>query len=341
MAADQVMIHVERLTKRYPGTTRNAVDGITFDVRAGEVLGFVGPNGAGKTTTMKILTSYLAPTGGRAAIAGFDVYEQSVEMRRHIGYLPEDTPLYKDMSVLEYLRWVARVRRIDSGEANRRIRRVAEQCAIGHRLGSLIGQLSKGYRQRVGLAQAILHEPEVLILDEPTSGLDPNQIVEIRNVIKDYGKTRTVIFSTHILAEVQMTCSRVLVISDGKIVADAAPTDLGGIIERARGMQLLVDFGGRAEAMRPVIERVPGVTSVSVYSEADHPGTLLVSGDASGATGLDLRAEIFRAAAQANTPVLEMSRHAPLEEVFRYLTRAQSASPALVQPVAAPTETGA
>jgi ABC-2 type transport system ATP-binding protein len=234
------MIRVEHLTKQYPGTTRPAVDDISFEVRAGEVLGFVGPNGAGKTTTMKILTSYLAPTGGRAEVAGFDVYEQSVEARRRIGYLPEDTPLYKDMSVLEYLQWVARIRGIDAQAARQRIKTVAEQCAIGHRLGSLIGELSKGYRQRVGLAQAILHEPDVLILDEPTSGLDPNQIVEIRNVIKDYGKTRTVIFSTHILPEVQLTCSRVLVISDGKIVADKAPSELGGSIQQiAESLQQL------------------------------------------------------------------------------------------------------
>src|SRR5262249_47021221 len=148
-----------------------------------EVLGFVGPNGAGKTTTMKILTSYLAPSGGRAAIAGHDVYERSIEARRHIGYLPEDTPLYKDMSVLEYLEWVARVRKMPRAGVKAAIERAAEQCAVTQRLGSLIGELSKGYRQRVGLAQAILHQPDVLILDEPTSGLDPNQIVEIRNVI--------------------------------------------------------------------------------------------------------------------------------------------------------------
>ena len=322
--SDRVMIRVENLTKRYGANSRPAVDNISFDVRVGEVLGFVGPNGAGKTTTMKILTSYLSPTGGRAEVAGFDVYEQSIEARRQIGYLPEDTPLYKDMSVLEYLEWVARVRQLPGSEVRGRIRRVAEQCAVDHRLGSLIGELSKGYRQRVGLAQAILHEPQVLILDEPTSGLDPNQIVEIRNVIKEFGRTRTVIFSTHILAEVKVTCSRVLVIADGKIVADASPTELGNVLEKARGLELIVDFGERAEAIRPAIEKIPGVTSVRPFTPEgeDHaPGRMLVSGGGSG----DLRAEIFRVATDNKAPLLELTRHAPLEDVFRHLTRPASA----------------
>ena len=332
MAADQVMIHVEHLTKFYGGSPKAAVDDISFDVRAGEVLGFVGPNGAGKTTTMKILTSYLAPTGGRAEIAGCDVYENSIEARRHIGYLPEDTPLYRDMSVLEYLQFVARIRGLHGDTGRTRIRRVAEQCAITHRLGSLIGELSKGYRQRVGLAQAILHEPDVLILDEPTSGLDPNQIVEIRNVIREYGQTKTVIFSTHILPEVQQTCSRVLVIADGKIVADATPTELGLIIEKSRGMQLVVDFGGKSQAMKPRLEKIPGVSSVTEYESVTEmdagPGKLIVAARPGAATGADLRAEIFRAANEAGAPLLEMSRHAPLEEVFRHLTMVEPVSAA-------------
>ena len=326
MAAETVKIHVDHLTKRYPGQDKPAVDDISFDVRAGEVLGFVGPNGAGKTTTMKILTSFLAPTGGRAEVAGFDVYEQSLEARRRIGYLPEDTPLYKDMSVLEYLDWVARVRGLGFHDGRVRIKKVAELCAIGHRLGSLIGELSKGYRQRVGLAQAILHEPDVLILDEPTSGLDPNQIVEIRHVIKEYGKDHTVIFSTHILPEVQATCSRVLVIANGKIVADAAPSELGSMAARSSGVRIVVDFGGKAEAMRPVLERIPGVVTVAPFTDGDGPGQLLVSG--TEATGLDLRVEIFRAAASHDAPLLEMKRYTPLEGVFRQLTETSPSQPA-------------
>jgi ABC-2 type transport system ATP-binding protein len=327
MADDRVMIHVDRLTKYYGGNPKPAVDGISFDVRVGEVLGFVGPNGAGKTTTMKILTSYLAPSSGRAEVAGFDVYEQAVEARRRIGYLPEDTPLYRDMSVLEYLEWTARLRQMPESEVRGRLKRVAEQCAIGHRLGSLIGELSKGYRQRVGLAQAILHDPEVLILDEPTSGLDPNQIVEIRNVIKEYGRTRTVIFSTHILPEVENTCTRVIVISDGKIVADAPPDRLGAIIEKARGVELLVDFGDRAESVQAAIAKIPGVTNVRPFADNDtaRRGRLLVTAGAAGSATVDLPAEIFRAAAAANAPLLEMTRFAPLEEVFRHLTQSGGA----------------
>ena len=329
------MIRVENLTKYYGNSPRPAVDGISFEVRAGEVLGFVGPNGAGKTTTMKILTSFLAPTGGRAEIAGYDVYEQSLEARRRIGYLPEDTPLYKDMSVLEYLEWVARVRKMPSSSTRAAINRAAEQCAITHRLGSLIGELSKGYRQRVGLAQAILHQPDVLILDEPTSGLDPNQIVEIRNVIREYGKQKTVIFSTHILPEVQVTCSRVLVISDGHLVADETPAGLGRLIESARGTQLVVDFGDKAESVRARLERIPGVEFVRVYSrseadseEAEAPHGQLIVGARAMPGGLDLRQEIFRVATEASVPLLEMARHAPLEEVFRHLTMRGPARPA-------------
>lgn len=326
-------IRVDNLTKYYGRNPKPAVDGICFEAYPGEVLGFVGPNGAGKTTTMKILTSYLAPSGGRAEVAGFDVYEQAVEARRRIGYLPEDTPLYKDMSVLEYLEWVARVRRLPRSEVRPRIRRVAEQCAIAHRLGSLIGELSKGYRQRVGLAQAILHEPEVLILDEPTSGLDPNQIVEIRNVIREYGRSRTVIFSTHILPEVQVTCSRVLVIADGRIATDRTPAELGEIIEKARGVQLIVDFGSAqaAEVMRERVLAIAGVHSALPYVEADGgPGKLLVAAERALPGGLDLRQELFRAAAAAQTPLVELRRHAPLEDVFRLLTQppAEPASPA-------------
>ena len=323
MADERVMIHVEQLTKVYGSGGKPAVDAISFDVRAGEVLGFVGPNGAGKTTTMKILVSFLAPTSGRASVAGFDVYQQSLEARRKIGYLPEDTPLYKDMSIYEYLQFVARVRGIPSDLFKTRVRSVAEQCAIAHRMGSLIGELSKGFRQRVGLAQALLHDPEVLILDEPTSGLDPNQIVEIRNIIKEFGKTKTVIFSTHILPEVQITCSRVIVISDGKIVGDASPTELGRILENERGMELVVEFAGEAgqvSAARDTLEKVVGVVSIKPFvdpGEEQRPGRFLVGTK----VGSDLRGEIFRAASAAHAELLEISRHAPLEDVFRHMTR--------------------
>jgi ABC-2 type transport system ATP-binding protein len=318
MAEERVTIRVDRLSKRYPGATRPAVDNISFSVHPGEVLGFVGPNGAGKTTTMKILTSYLAPSTGRAEVAGYDVFDQAIEARRRIGYLPEDTPLYKDMTVHEYLEWAGRMRQLNTVLLRARMKQVAEQCAIAHRMGDLIGELSKGYRQRVGLAQAILHDPEVLILDEPTSGLDPNQIGEIRNVIKEFGRTKTVIFSTHILAEVQVTCSRVLAISDGKIVADAHPRDLARWLDKERGMELCVEFSGQAAEAQAAIEKVAGVQSVRRADEGRAGGARLV---VSTAVGADPRGEIAQAVTQAGGTLVELASNTTLEEVFRALTK--------------------
>ena len=319
MSEERITIRVDHLTKQYAGTRKPAVDDISFTVRAGEVLGFVGPNGAGKTTTMKILTSFLAPTSGRAEVCGFDVYAQSLEARRSIGYLPEDTPLYKDMSVFEYLQWTARMRGLPMATLKARMKPIAEQCAIAHRMGDLIGELSKGYRQRVGLAQAILHDPEVLILDEPTSGLDPNQIGEIRNVIKEFGKTRTVIFSTHILAEVQMTCTRVLAIADGKIVADANPRELAGTLDKTRGRELCVELTGAIAEGRAAIEKVAGVVAVRPL---DGPGRFLVATE----VGVDPRGELSRAAATAGATLVELSNNTTLEDVFRALTHSTSGS---------------
>lgn len=315
----KTMIHVEGLTKHYGPVV--AVGGISFDVHAGEVLGFLGPNGAGKTTTMKILTSFLAPTAGRAEVAGFDVFDEALKARGRIGYLPEGTPLYKDMTVLEYLQFIADVRSLPRGPARtRRLKQVVEQCGIGDRLGFLIGELSKGFKQRVGLAQAILHEPEVLILDEPTSGLDPNQIVDIRQVIRDIGKSKTVIFSTHIMQEVQAVCSRVLIISKGKIAADGRPDDLQ---RKAQGqMELSVEIQGDANVARSGLEAVDGVASVRGAQGEDggdepsgHRFVVMAK------PGSDPRAEIFRMATQKGLVLTELKRErASLEEVFRTLT---------------------
>jgi ABC-2 type transport system ATP-binding protein len=329
---DKVMIHVERLTKVY-GTGRPAVDAISFDVRAGEVLGFLGPNGAGKTTTMKILTSFLAPTGGRAQVAGHDVYADSVEVRRRIGYLPEDTPLYKDMTVLEYLEFICDVRDVPKTSRRSRLKRVVEQCGIGDRLGALIGELSKGFRQRVGLAQAIVHEPEVLILDEPTSGLDPNQIVEIRGVIKSIGEGdgKTVIFSTHILGEVQATCSRILIIADGKLVADGTPDELSR--KSAGAASLLLEIGGpRGNDTDPLnlLRRIEGIEEVkaintSGWSLSDRPRATQFRVVAK--PGVDPRGDIARVIATAEgMDLLQMTpEKASLEDVFRKLTTSQGA----------------
>jgi ABC-2 type transport system ATP-binding protein len=314
----KTMIHVDGLTKHYGPVV--AVGGISFDVHAGEVLGFLGPNGAGKTTTMKILTSFLAPTAGRAEVAGFDVFDDALKARSRIGYLPEGTPLYKDMTVLEYLQFIADVRSLPRGAGRtRRLKQVVEQCGIGDRLGFLIGELSKGFKQRVGLAQAILHEPEVLILDEPTSGLDPNQIVDIRQVIRDIGKSKTVIFSTHIMQEVQAVCSRVLIISKGKIAADGRPDDLQ---RKAQGqMELSVEILGDANVARSGLEAVDGVAAVRAGQgdAGDEPGghRFVVMAK----PGSDPRAEIFRMATQKGLVLTELKRErASLEEVFRTLT---------------------
>ena len=314
------MIHVDGLTKHY-GKVK-AVNNISFDVHAGEVLGFLGPNGAGKTTTMKILTSYLSPTAGRAVVAGYDVFDQAIEARARIGYLPEGTPLYRDMTVLEYLNFIADVRKLPSGsKRTRRLREVVEQCGLGDRLGFLIGELSKGLKQRVGLAQAILHEPEVLILDEPTSGLDPNQIVEIRQVIKQIGEKKTVIFSTHIMQEVAATCSRVLIISKGKIAADGRPDELQ---RKAQGqVSLQVELIGDSALAKTGLEAIADVESVRPLAAEE--------GEMSGGhrfvvmakSGSDPRAEIFKMATQKGLQLIELHRErASLEEVFRNLTSA-------------------
>ncbi|HMY57301.1 MAG TPA: ATP-binding cassette domain-containing protein [Pseudomonadota bacterium] len=317
-AQGKTMIHVDGLTKHY-GKVK-AVNNISFDVHAGEVLGFLGPNGAGKTTTMKILTSYLSPTSGRAVVAGCDVFDQALEARARIGYLPEGTPLYRDMTVLEYLNFIADVRNIPSGsKRTRRLRDVVEQCGLGDRLGFLIGELSKGLKQRVGLAQAILHEPEVLILDEPTSGLDPNQIVEIRQVIKQIGEKKTVIFSTHIMQEVQATCSRMLIISKGKIAADGKPDELQ---RKAQGqMSLQVELLGDENQAKSGLESITGVESVRALpgEESELPGghRFVVMAK----SGSDPRAEIFKMATAKGLQLTELHRErASLEDVFRNLT---------------------
>jgi ABC-2 type transport system ATP-binding protein len=310
------MIEVEGLTKDY-GATR-AVDQVTFNVKKGEVLGFLGPNGAGKSTTMKMLTCYLAPTAGRARVAGFDVFDESLEVRRRIGYLPEDTPLYRDMTVLEYLQFAADVRQMDPAKSPGRIREIGGRCGLEGVAGKLVGELSKGYRQRVGLAQAMLHDPDILILDEPTSGLDPNQIVEIRELIKEIGREKTVILSTHILPEVQATCDRIVIIAGGKLVADGTPEDLR---QRERGGRYRVAVeknGAPPEAVRARLSSLAGVTRCELIAGAEQ-GTLSFAID--GAATTDLRKSIFRAAVDNQWTLLELAREsASLEDVFRHLT---------------------
>ncbi|HVR60416.1 MAG TPA: ATP-binding cassette domain-containing protein [Polyangia bacterium] len=316
----EVMIEVENLTKDY-GPTR-AVDKVTFAVHKGEVLGFLGPNGAGKSTTMKMLTCFLAPTAGRARVAGFDVYDQSLQVRQKIGYLPEDTPIYRDMTVREYLQFAAEMRGMDETAAEARIREIGGRCGLAEVAGKLVGELSKGYRQRVGLAQAMLHDPDILILDEPTSGLDPNQIVEIRSLIKEIGREKTVILSTHILPEVQATCSRIVIISGGRLVADGTPEALRAREKGGRYRVVVEANGVSKDAIRDRLASLSGVARCEPVS--GEQGALAFAID--GAASEDLRRMIFRAAVDNKWPLLELAREsASLEDVFRNLTTGEEA----------------
>jgi ABC-2 type transport system ATP-binding protein len=310
-----LMIRVESLTKDY-GPFR-AVDKVTFNVRKGEVLGFLGPNGAGKSTTMKMLTCYLAPTAGRATVAGHDVYEDSLAVRKRLGYLPEDTPLYRDMTVLEYLQFTAEMRQMDPAKSPARIKEVGGRCGLTDVAGKLVGELSKGFRQRLGLAQAILHDPDILVLDEPTSGLDPNQIVEIRQLIKELGQEKTVILSTHILPEVQATCTRILIISGGKLVADDTPEALRAREKGSRYRVVVESNGVPKDAIREKLATISGVASCQTI--ATEAGAHAFALDGGGTA--DLRRHIFRAAVDNHWPLLELVRESvSLEEVFRNLT---------------------
>jgi ABC-2 type transport system ATP-binding protein len=260
------VIEVDQLTKVYNG--RKAVDAISFTVQKGEILGFLGPNGAGKTTTMRILTCYMPATGGTARVAGYDVFEESLEVRRRIGYLPENPPLYPEMTVESYLHFVAKIKGAPAGQRRSMVDDAMQKTAIGDVRNRIISKLSKGYKQRVGLAQALLNNPEVLILDEPTIGLDPKQIFEVRSLIKSLAGDHTVILSTHILPEVSMTCNRVVIISKGKVVAMDTPTGLTNQMKGAEKIALTVQ--GPREA---VLERIAGIQGVqSVHADGEENG---------------------------------------------------------------------
>ena len=257
------MIEVEHVSKVYSG--RKAVDDVSFRVEKGEILGFLGPNGAGKTTTMRILTCYMPSTEGTARVAGYDVFEQSIEVRKRIGYLPENPPLYPEMAVQSYLNFVAKIKGTRSNQRKNQVDEVIGKCNLGDVRNRIIGKLSKGYKQRVGLAQALLNNPEVLILDEPTLGLDPKQIHEVRDLIKSLGSTHTVILSTHILPEVSMTCNRVVIINKGKVVAMDTPEGLAHQMKGAERVSLTVD--GPMAAVRDKLQSIDGVLRVQVNAE--------------------------------------------------------------------------
>jgi ABC-2 type transport system ATP-binding protein len=307
------MIEVENLTKRYGRHT--AVDGISFKVMKGEILGFLGPNGAGKTTTMRILTCYLPPTEGTARVAGYDVFEQPLDVKRRVGYIPETPPLYPDLDVQEFLEFCARIKGVPASTRKARIEETVEKCRVGDVRGKLIGRLSKGYRQRVGLAQAILHNPEVLILDEPTAGLDPKQIIETRDLIRSLGGEHTIILSTHILPEVSMTCGRVVIINKGKVVAEDTPDNL---THRLRGSaSLRLEVRGAADAVGEALRAVPGVAAVRERPAA--AGTAVFELDPEA--GREIRPELARAVVARGFDLLSLQQMGmSLEDIFLHLT---------------------
>lgn len=313
------MIRVSELTKDYG--SRRAIDNLTFNAERGEILGFLGPNGAGKTTTMRILTGYMPPSSGTAEIGGFDVIENSLEVRRLVGYLPETVPLYPDMSIAAYLKFMADLRKLP--DADDRVDESLELVHLEDRADGLIAHLSKGMRQRVGLAQALIHHPEVLILDEPTIGLDPAQIIEVRNLIREIGKDRTVLLSTHILSEAQQVCNRVLIINKGHIVAEDEPEHLQS---RLTGLQHgVLRVGGDTDGILEKIKTLNGLLSV----ETKPDGSIEFETPA----GIDLRPEIARTVVSAGFDLLEMRQVSlSLEEIFLQLTQEDNASENEVAP---------
>ena len=308
------MIEVQDLTKSYGSVT--AVDHVSFTVNKGEILGFLGPNGAGKTTTMRILTGFMPATSGTARVAGFDVFTDSIEVRRHIGYLPEAPPVYTEMSVEAYLDFVARIKNVPTEKRADRITDALAKAALVDKRHELIKRLSRGYKQRVGIAQALVHDPDVIILDEPTVGLDPKQIIEVRNLIKGLAGNHTIILSTHILPEVSMTCDRVVIINKGKIVAVDTPQNLTSQLKG--GQRIRVEVQAPEAPLREVLAQVPGASRVTV-EPARNGGRLTVNLEA--APGQDIRSQIAAAIVQKGWGLYELHGvSASLEDIFLELT---------------------
>lgn len=314
------MISVSQLTKAYGQNL--AVDHISFDVPKGQIVGFLGPNGAGKSTTLRMLTCYLPPTSGGATVNGFDIFHQSEQVRASLGYLPENVPLYTEMKVTEYLDFRGRLRRMDRASRRRRMEYVLERCWLSSVKHKTIGHLSKGYRQRVGLADALLHNPAVLILDEPTVGLDPTQIRETRKLIKDLGGEHTIMLSTHILPEVEAVCDRAIVIAGGRIVAQGSPEEL----RTSRRMQarVLVECRGPAKDVENVLARVSGVSRVEIL-DGNGSAEKYVTAAVRPKDGYDVREEVARTVIQHGWPLREVRlEHATLEEFFVQVTASQA-----------------
>ena len=319
------MIEVQQLSKNYG--TFQALKDISFSVDKGQIVGFLGPNGAGKTTTMRILTCFMPASSGKVNVAGYDVFKESREVRKRIGYLPENIPLYTEMTVTKYLTYMGKIRNIPRKNIKERLDIVIESCGLTERRNQIIGQLSRGFRQRVGLAQALVHDPDVLILDEPTSGLDPRQIVEIRDLIKELGKERTILFSTHILPEAKMTCERLLIISKGKITGDVELsngravsnlTPSADIGDTPQKTLTLIVSGGQLDIITETLNRIPQVIAIE-YSPTDIEDTL--SFHIQYASTTDIRAEVSKTTIDHGWNLLEMhSDDMSLEELFLSLT---------------------
>lgn len=308
------MIDVDGLTKFYGDF--KAVDGVSFSVKRGEIVGLLGPNGAGKTTTLRMMTCYLTPSAGAVSLGGVSVYEDAPAVKRMIGYLPESAPIYGDMVVYDYLRYVAQIQEVSEADVENRIEYVVDKCALKEVIHKKVNELSKGYRQRVGLAHAIIHDPEILILDEPTSGLDPNQIIEIRELIRELGKEKTVILSTHILSEVEASCARVIIINRGKIVADSPTEEL---IKGAKSKEVVnISVKGASEGeLKTLLESVENVEDVSVSS-----GNFLTSARVTAGEGALVREAIYHAIKETKWIIYEMGAETQsLEAIFQELTK--------------------
>ncbi len=312
------MIEVSHLTKRYGPVS--AVNDISFRVEKGEILGFLGPNGAGKTTAMRILTCYMPATSGEAKVAGFDVFSQSLEVRKRVGYMPEQPPLYRDMSVRNYLLFVSKIKGVDRGQRNTRLDDVMVRCSVDHMADRLIGKLSRGYRQRVGVAQALVHNPDVIVLDEPTVGLDPNQIREVRTLIRSLAGDHTVILSTHILPEVSITCQRVVIIDKGRIAAVDTPENL---TSRMKGKErVFLEVAGGYDEAEAALREVEGVTDVIMdRAEPEDERTRVY---VESPLGTDLRTGLAAQLVKKEIGLLEMRRiEMSLEDIFAEVTTSE------------------
>jgi ABC-2 type transport system ATP-binding protein len=311
-----VMIQARELSKRF-GVVR-ALDKVSFEVRRGEVVGFLGPNGAGKSTTMRILTCFIAPTTGSAKVNGHDVFDASLDVRRSIGYLPQRAPLYTDMTVWDYLKFAADIRGLDDAAFRKSLKKVVEVCGLAQSLGKEIGTLSHGYRQRVGLGQALIHDPPILILDEPTSDLDPNEKAEVLRYIKEIGKDRTILLSTHNLNEVEEACERAIIVSKGRVVADGNLDEIRSKTGRVRYTVTVDDAGENPDSLLEALKTVSGIQSVRRLSTSEKAYKFELSGPQDG----DLRAEISKLVTSKGWTLLELRREAQsLDAVFRDLTR--------------------